>query len=104
MASTSKAQLVPPPELGNDSLGRFLKDAHHNEVATFTNMPREYQRLSRLDSLFDLVIQNLNQSPHFFAGFFLVRTRATFLAACRHALSGQIGEAYVLLRVCLENA
>jgi hypothetical protein len=46
----------------------------------------------------------LNQSPDFFAGFFLVRTRSTLLAACRHALSGQVGEAYVVLRVCLENA
>jgi hypothetical protein len=87
-----------------DSLSKVLDDARHNEFAAFVNLPADFRLLSDLDSLFSLMINNLNHSPEFFAGFFLTRTRSSFIAASRMALCGQIAEAHMVLRGCLESA
>jgi hypothetical protein len=50
------------------------------------------------------MIENLNQTPEFIAGFFLIRTHSSFRGAVRLCLSGQVAEAYMVLRGCLESA
>jgi len=92
------------PQLPSDSLGKFLGDAHHNMVATFANLRPQYDALAKIDQLYCDMIENLNQSPEFVAGFLLIRTHSSFRGAVRLSLSGQVAEAYMVLRSCLESA
>lgn len=63
---------TPTPDLPSDSLGKFLVDAHHNIAATIANLRRQYDPLARIDQVYCDMIDNLNQSPEFVAGFFLI--------------------------------
>jgi len=93
-----------PENWTKDSLSKFLDDAEHNTMATYVNCRPQYQRLSDIDTVYRLMMDNLNQSSEFFAGFFLIRTHYSYLAANRLALGGQVAEAFMVLRGCLENA
>lgn len=93
-----------PPEWGEDSLSEFIKTAYENTFATFVNLRAEYKLLKDIDKSFKLLIENLINTPEWFAGFFLLRTHASFLGGVRLSCSGQIPEAYMVLRGCLENA
>ncbi len=96
---------IPTPEnWGADSLGKFLEDAHHNIIATFTNLLPQYNILAEIDKLYCKIIDNLNQSPEFVAGFFLIRTHSSFRGAVSLCLSGEVPEAYMVLRGCIESA
>lgn len=46
----------------------------------------------------------MNNSRAWFAGFFLLRSHASYLGGVRLSGSGQLPEAYMVLRGCLENA
>lgn len=89
---------------GSDTLADFIDNAHHNILASYANLRAQYDVLVEIDGLFHQMIENLNQSPEFVSGFFLFRTHSSFLAAARLALSGQLGEAYMVLRGCLESS
>jgi hypothetical protein len=93
-----------PPEWGADFLSEFIKTAYENTFATFANLRVEYKLLRVIDEIFRLVIENLINTSEWFAGFFLLRTHASFLGGVRLSCSGQIPEAYMVLRGCLENA
>jgi len=93
-----------PPDLPSDSLGKFLADAYQNTAATFANLRPQYDALSTIDHLYCDMIENLNQSPEFVAGFFLFRTHSSFRGAARMCLGCQVAEAYIVLRSCLESA
>lgn len=97
-------QVKMPENWTRDPLSKFLDDAEYNTVATYINCRPQYQRLSDIDTVYRLMIDNLHQTPEFFAGFFLIRTQYSYLAANRLALGGQLAEAYMVLRGCLENA
>ena len=92
------------PHLGTDALSRFIEDAHHNIFATYANLRPKYDALVSIDQVYCEMIENLNQSPEFVAGFFLIRTHSSFRGAARLCLSGQVAEAYMVLRSCLESA
>jgi hypothetical protein len=100
----SNESLKPPPDWGKDALSKYLDDAEHNTVATVINCRSQFQRLSDIDALYCLMMDNLNQSSEYFAGFFLFRTHCSLRGACRLALGGQVAETYIVLRGCLENA
>ena len=104
LSEKSCATNVAPKDWGSDSLGKFLEDARHNMLATFANLRPQYDALAAIDRLYCQMIQNLNQSPEFIAGFLLIRTHSSFRAAVRLCLSGQVAEAYMALRGCLESA
>lgn len=93
-----------PTDWGADRLGDFIEAARQNTIATFCNLREEYDVLAEIDHLYRKMIDNLNQSPEFVAGFFLFRTHSSFLAAVRLCLSGQVGESYMVQRGCLESA
>jgi len=95
---------TPTPDLPSDSLGTFLADAHHNVAATIANLRPQYNALAAIDQVFCDIIENLNHSPEFIAGFFLIRTHSSFRGAARMCLSGQVAETYMALRSCLESA
>lgn len=92
------------PNVPSDSLGEFLANAHRNVVATSANLRPLYTALAAIDQLYCEMAGNLNQSPDFFAGFFLFRAHSSFRGAVRLSLSGQVAEAYMVLRGCLESA
>jgi len=64
----------------------------------------EFDALAGIDALYSELIENLNQHPEFVARFFLIRTHSSFRGAVRLCLSGQVAEAYMVLRGCLESA
>ena len=92
------------PGLPSDSLGKFLADAHHNAAATIANLRPQYDALAAIDRVYCDMIENLNQTPEFVAGFFLIRTHSSFRGAARMCISGQVAETYMVLRSCLESA
>ena len=94
----------PPPSWGYDEITRMFDNARGNEFATYANIKGEIQRLIDIDALYRKVVDGLNHSKDWFAGFFVLRAHSNYLAACRMSWSGQIPECYALLRSCLENA
>jgi len=93
-----------PKDWGTDSLGKFLEDAHYNMVATFSNLRPQYNALAKIDRIYTEIIDCLNQSPELVAPFFLIRSHSSFRGAVRLCLSGQIPEAQMVLRGCIESA
>lgn len=87
-----------------DVLATFLEDAHHNACATIANLRPQYNLSTAIDALYCKMIGNLNQHPEYVTGFFLIRAHSSFRAGIRLALSGQLAEAYMVLRGCLESS
>lgn len=98
------AHSEPPANWSRDEISNLFDVARSNEYATFANFKGEIKRLIDLDTSYRKVIEGLNHSKEWFAGFFVLRAHSNFLAACRMGWSGQIPECYAMLRSCLENA
>ena len=101
MISDAKNSL---PALPGDSLGSFIETAHMNILVTAANLPQEWRQLATIDSLFQKASENLNESPSWFTGLFLIRSHSAYRAAVRLSASGQLPEAYSMMRGCLEYA
>ncbi len=97
-------ELKIPQQWGKDPLSQFIDDACHNTYATFANLKPEFTRLKAIHSTFQRMVENLLNTPDWFAGFFLMRAHSAYLAGARLSLSGQVTEAYMVLRGCLENS
>jgi hypothetical protein len=93
-----------PPKLGEDPLSEFIKKSTENTFATYVNLKAEYKLLEYIDKHYRVLIENLPDTPERFGGFFFLRTHSSFLGGARLSLSGQIPEAFMVLRGCLENA
>lgn len=100
---TEKAEPTPP-QLPKDSLGSFVEAAKHNILATAANVPQEWTRLAAIDALFQKASENLNESPSWFPAIFLIRSHSAYRGAVRLSTSGQLPEAYSVMRGCLEYA
>ena len=103
MADTQRGEQVPEG-WGRDDLSSFLESAAHNALATFQQIPRDYQLLRDVDAAFQRLLTHLDNPPDQLAPLFLYRAHAAFRAAVRLALSGQAPECYPLLRAALEYA
>ena len=93
-----------PVDWGQDPLSEFIDLAARQTIASFANHRREFDRLRGIHVLYSDLIQHLDNSPDWFAGFFLMRAHASYLAAARLAVSTQVGDVYVVLRACLEGS
>lgn len=93
-----------PPEWGNDPLSTFIQGTTDNTYATFYNLKEWYNRLRDIHIAFNSCTQNMDRTPDFLTSFFLVRSHSAYLAGVRLALSGQVPEAYMVLRGSLECA
>ena len=102
--STSIDTYEIPADWGADRLGDFIEAAHQNTIATFANLRQRYDVLAEIDELYRKMVENLGQSPELVAGLFLIRTHSSFRGGVRLCLSGQVAEAYMVLRGCLESA
>jgi len=94
----------PPPKWAADEITKYLDTARNNSFATFDNLRPEYQKLSEIDGVFRKLNENLQKSKDWFAGFFLLRSHSSYLTAVSLGMSGQVPEAYAILRLSLENA
>ncbi len=93
-----------PPGWGDDSLSKFIQDTTENTYATFHNLKEWYNRLREIHASFNVATQNMDRTQDWFASLFLVRAHSAYLAGVRLALSGQVPEAYMVLRGSLECA
>jgi len=93
-----------PKGWGQDALSEFIETAQSNNLNTFVNLRPHYSRLLDIHLLYRDLIHNLNNSPDWFCGFFLLKAHACYLGAVRLAISAQAGETYIVLRGCLENS
>jgi hypothetical protein len=95
---------APDIDFGQSSLGSFLQDAEHNTGATRKNHRVQCQSLAAIDDIYCKIVASLDQSLEFMSGFFLIRAHSSFRGAIRLCASGQIAEAYMVLRGTLESA
>lgn len=93
-----------PPGWGDDPLSKFIQGTTDNTYATFHNLKEWYNRLSDINASFGDATQNMDRAQDWFASFFLFRAHSAYLAGIRLALSGQVPEAYMVLRGSLECA
>jgi len=95
---------MKPTGWGDDSLSEFIEKAIHNTYASFDGLKDWYNRFKDIHLVFQHIANNLDRTNDWFASFFLYRSHAAFLAGVRLALSGQVPEAYMVFRGCIENA
>jgi hypothetical protein len=93
-----------PTRWGDDSLSEFIENAIQNCFATFSNLRPQYLLLAEIDKVFRSIQENLNHTQEWFPAFFLLRAHSAYLGSARLGLSGQVPEAYMVLRGCLENS
>jgi len=88
----------------DDALGQFLAAAWRNTVHALRDERERYATLAEIDALFGALLEDAEVSGDRMGSAFLVRTHGTFLTAASLALSGQVAQAYTLLRSALETA
>ena len=96
-----------PPPWGGDPLSAFFEDAEYNDRVTALRFPAVYALLQRLHADFRRVeeaIRYVGRQELLVTQFLMVRTHSSFLGAIRLAMSGQLSESYVILRVAIEQA
>ena len=94
--------LEPPEGWGSDGLSDFMEAARRNTFATFVNLRSQYALLLDVDRAFTELIKNLKNARPWYACLFLLRAHAAFRGGVRFAVSGQVVEAYMVLRGCIE--
>lgn len=99
-----KQSPIPPTGWGEDNLGSFMETCIQNTYATFQVEREWYNKLSKINDIYHILADNLNEDPEWFGGFFVLHCHAAFLGACRCAFAGQLPETYMVLRGCLEAA
>jgi hypothetical protein len=92
----------PPPGWGTDELTLHLDSARGNSFANFEFEKNNYEKLSQIDALFEMVVKNLNHTG--FSALFVFQAHSAFRGAVSLLLGGQATEAYTCLRLSLENA
>lgn len=96
-----------PPPWGDDSLCEFFKLAEYNARVTAANYPDIFELLRRVDTVFkrtEDIIEHDSGWVRLVPRFLLIRTHSTFLASVRAGMSGQVAEAFVLLRAAVEQS
>jgi hypothetical protein len=96
-----------PPPWGDDNLSEFLKMAEYNDRVTSLNHPIVFELLKNVDKAFKEVqkaVEHDSRPKLLVPRFLILRTYSSFLAAIRLAMSGQIAEAYPILRQAIELA
>ncbi|MDB4912734.1 MAG: hypothetical protein JWM95_378 [Gemmatimonadetes bacterium] len=93
-----------PPGWGDDELTKFIELARQHAFGTFRNLKDETASISAIDATFIALIEGwMNLGNPIVAGL-AVRSFSAFRAAIQLAMSGQLAEAYMVMRGCLEHA
>ena len=91
-----------PEKWGDDRLSSFIENAAGNTHATFANLKAEWGKLEEIDELFQRIVDHLDNPSDLVGAIFLPRAHSAYRGAVRLAVSGQLPEAYSVLRTCLE--
>jgi len=89
---------------GQDKLSAFIDGARRNTFATFANLRGIYTLLEEINEAFFKFNENLLNPSDPFAAFFSLKAHSSYLGSVRLSTSGQLPEAYMVLRGCLENS
>ncbi|MGA9364560.1 MAG: hypothetical protein WBW16_09355 [Bacteroidota bacterium] len=87
-----------------DPLDKFLSHAESKLSETKRAFPQEFSRLNAIDSTYLRIQQNLDNTHDWIPGLLFLRTHASWRAAVRLELSGQLPESYTVLRATVESA
>jgi hypothetical protein len=87
-----------------DNLSPFLERVAANQKANIAKFSAPYQLLRRVDNCLSTAGNTLINPKPVLAGLMLLRCQYAYKAAAGMALSGQVVEAFVMMRSCLEHA
>jgi len=93
---------VVPEGWGEESLSAFIELATRNTYGAFVHFKDWFKRLQEIDATFSKFSANMLNIPAFYEPFLFVRSHSSYRAAIRLASSGQVPEAFSLLRGCIE--
>jgi hypothetical protein len=95
-----------PSNWGKEPVSEFLKFAYSNNVSFFKHFSKmpAVKAIREVDKLFLCFAEIHFNIKDYMLPNFVTRCRAAYLGAVRLATSGQVVEAYMVMRVCLENA
>jgi hypothetical protein len=93
-----------PEGWGKDTLSAFIELANRNTFGAFVHYKDWFTRLQEIDATFNKFSENMLNIPVFYEPFLFVRSHSAYRAAIRLATSGQMPEAFSLLRGSLEYA
>jgi hypothetical protein len=100
--SSSTENRYRAKDWAEEPLSEFMEVATSRLYQTHARIRDWWARLSAVDRTFLRIAQNLNESPNWFEGGFLIRAHSAYRAAARLAGSAQLPESYMVLRGCLE--
>lgn len=89
---------------GDTGLSQFLDRIHANQQANSVNFAGPYTVIEKIDGCFAKAGKNLIKPQPVMCGVFLLRSHYAFRTATGLALSGQVVEAFVMIRSVLEYA
>lgn len=95
------------PEWSDDPLSTFFKDAEYNVRVTAFKFPKIFDLLGRVHALFKKCQETTGitiREQFLVPCLLMVRSHSCFLAGTRLATSGQISEAFCVLRSAVESA
>jgi hypothetical protein len=95
---------VIPPKWGEDPLSDFMDGVRQNQYYTFVHQKAAFRLLKRFHELFVRLTKNLDNVQPLLPAWLVGRAHSALLGATQLAMSGQLPEAYMCLRGCLENA
>jgi hypothetical protein len=91
-----------PRGWSSDRLSQFVDLCHQNTFAPFARLGLEYNHLKKMNELFNYLVDRLNNSRDWFPAFFVLCAHSAYLGGARMAVSGQVVDAHMVLRGCLE--
>jgi hypothetical protein len=92
------------PDWGADDLTRFLKAVNSNQIANLANFHELYALMRRVNDCFSTAGKNLVNPEPATTGILFLRSQYAYKATVGMALAGQVVEAFVMMRSCLEYA
>lgn len=93
-----------PKGWASDSLSSFFDVARNNLLASFANLRGEYSAIRDIDAAFLALLEGWTDPESIGPAPLAFRAHSAFRVAAQLALSGQVPEAFMVMRGCLENA
>lgn len=92
------------PAWDEDDLTRFLQVVNSNQIANVANFPEPYSLMQRINNCFSTAGENLVNPRPMMTGPLFLRSQYAYKTTVGMALAGQVVEAFVMMRSCLEYA
>jgi hypothetical protein len=88
----------------DDNLSRFLGEVHRHQVVNRERFADPYRIMQRVNDCFVTAQQALVDPKPVLTGVLCLRSQYAYKAAAGTVLAGQLGEAFAMMRLCLEHA